>query len=126
MFRSIPYKYTDYYKQKFFDNLKGFIGSIVIMVVVELLGMALAAAGVAAGTVGIVIAIVTIVIAIIDLIITGLTDKGLADWIMIGLGNLGESIGDSVYEALNPDVPKAYTVAELKEMGYDENGFPVS
>ena len=96
------------------------------MVVVELLSMALVALGVAAGTVGIVIAIVSIVIAIIDLIVTGLTDKGLADWIMIGLGSIGESIGDSIYEALHPDEPKAYTVQELKEMGYDENGFPVS
>lgn len=126
MIASIAGGDTDYFKQKFFDNLKGFIGSIIIMVVVELLGMALVAAGVAAGTVGIVVAIVGIVIAIIDLIVTGLTDKGLADWIMIGLGNLGESIGDSIFEALHPDVPKAYTVQELKDMGYDENGFPVT
>lgn len=114
---------TEYYKGKFFDNMKGFIGSIIIMAATELLGIALVALGVAAGTAGLVVVIVTIVVAVIDIIVMGFTDKGIADWIMIGLGNVGEYLGDSLYEALHPDVPKAYTVEELNEMGYDENGF---
>ena len=94
---------TDYFKQKFFDNLKGFIGAVIIMVVIELAGIALAAAGVGAATVGLVLAIITIVVAIADIIVMGLTDKGIGDWIMVGLGNLGEFLGDKVYYAIHPD-----------------------
>jgi len=90
---------TEYYKKEFFSNLKSFIGAVIIMVLIELLGMALTAAGVAASTVGLVVAIVAIVIAVVDLIVVGLTGKGIGDWIMTGLSNFGEYLGNKAWEA---------------------------
>ena len=56
-------------------------------------------AGVAASTVGLVVAIVAIVIAVVDLIVVGLTGKGIGDWIMTGLSNFGEYLGNKAWEA---------------------------
>ncbi len=107
---------TEYFKQQFFSNLKSFIGAVIIMVVIELAGMAIAAAGVASATVGLVVAIITIVVALLDILVMGLTDKGLGDWIMTGLDKLGTSIGDSIFYALHPNTPRSITEEEASEL----------
>ena len=46
----------------------------------------------------------------------GLTDKGIGDWIMVGLGNLGEFLGDKVYYAIHPDEQIFVSEDEVEDM----------
>lgn len=110
---------TDYYKKEFFSSFQSFIGAVIIMLVIEGAVALITAAGVAAGTVAIIAAIIAIVVAIIDLIVIGLTDHGIGDWIMIGLNNIGEFLGDKAWEATEYAMEKREEGIEIFALGFE-------
>lgn len=113
-------------EKAFWESFRSFLGAILIMIGIEVVAGALVAAGVVGGSVIVVAAVIGLIVAVIDIIVMSIREdnKGIGDLlgdliniIFEGLEDVGKSLGDSVYEWLHPDVPKAYTVEELELMG---------
>lgn len=110
---------NDYYKAKAWEAFKSFVGALILMALIELAAAGIVAAGIASAPVAIVAAIIGLVVAIVDIIVMLVTDKGLGDWIMVGLDKFGGLIADCAETVAQTVKDAASTTVEIFSDGLE-------